>query len=619
MKSQGGKSALPPSSARGKSLATAKPLRTGLVEQSHAVIGRAEDEPTYVREMIKDEQGLCELFGDQSDGRNRPRISGLEHEIHSRAGVIEASNEGLLVEARATGRMTFLVTVVDRRGDRTLHVDAINPATARHRERFVQAVGNAHRKELTELLLEIARRSATRSSVPLKAPIPTSAAPFRTDDPWPEPVSIGGLLPELVKLIESYVVLPPMASFAIALWLVHTYVADVADYTPYLLVTSPTRQCGKTTLLELLSHLAFRAIKTDGYTAAALYRRIEQSSPTLLLDELDTRLRGDHAEPLRGVLNSGFHRPGKVTICAGDDHEPRDFRTYCPKVLAGIGRPWDTVTSRSIPVRMMRARKDEMAGKRKIKGHLIANECMPYRRRLLRWANDYRDAVLLVDPEVPDELGARQADVWRQLLAIADLTSNAWSKLARQTAKTLHAVADQESDPALLLLEDVRRILGARHRESHATNNSEPLGIATEHLLTELHQAGDDRPWAEYKDGKPITARQLANLLQGFEIKPHNVRAGSQVKKGYAIAALYAAIERYLPTDTDTAGYNPSDPLHPLHALSNSLDTHRSTQLKRKKTEELANADKAEPPARTTMCGVSSPSRDGRSARGTRR
>ena len=46
---------------------------------------------------------------------------------------------------------------------------------------------------------------------------------------------------------------------------------------------------------------------------------------------------GEGGERLRSVLNSGFKPAGRMTICVGETHEARDFKTYCPKVLAGIG------------------------------------------------------------------------------------------------------------------------------------------------------------------------------------------------------------------------------------------------------------------------------------------
>src|SRR5262249_17492552 len=156
-----------------------------------------------------------------------------------------------------------------------------------------------------------------------------------------------------------------------------------------------------------------RAEMTGGITAAALYRRIDRCSPTMLLDELDTRLRAEGGEALRGVLNTGFHVRGTVTICSGDDNEDRGFKTFCPKVLAGMGRLWDTVMSRSIPVRLQRASAAERRQLKKIRGERIGGECLPLRRQLRRLADDLKETLVAADPAVPDKLSARQGDIWR--------------------------------------------------------------------------------------------------------------------------------------------------------------------------------------------------------------
>jgi hypothetical protein len=87
-------------------------------------------------------------------------------------------------------------------------------------------------------------------------------------------------------------------------------------------------------------------------------RKIDAERPTLLLDESDAAFKGDreYAEALRGVLNSGHRRGGKTTVCVGQGAEIgfKDFSTYCPKAIAGIGKLPDTVQSRSIPIRLKR-------------------------------------------------------------------------------------------------------------------------------------------------------------------------------------------------------------------------------------------------------------------------
>jgi hypothetical protein len=368
-------------------------------------------------------------------------------------------------------------------------------------------------------------------------PAPAIAAdPFPPIEPWATPVNGAEVLDEVCALVRRYMVLPAHGPEAVALWVLHTYLVDVADYTPYLLVTSPVRECGKSTLLDVLVHIAHRAQQTGGITAAALYRRINRHAPALLLDELDTRLRGDSGELLRGVLNTGFHRSGKITICVGDNHEDKDFATFCPKVLAGIGRVWDTVTSRSIPLRLNRATKGELVALTKIRGDRIGNALLPFRRKLRRFADDNRNMLRIADPVTPEKLSARQGDVWRPLLAIADAALGHWPQTARAAALALHGVAEEEGDYGLLLLQDVHDLF--------ATTGAAVLPSAG--IVQKLVQM-EERPWPEYRHGQPISTRSVASLLGRFDVKPKMLRLDKDTTaRGYARHDLQLVFDTYL-------------------------------------------------------------------------
>jgi hypothetical protein len=407
------------------------------------------------------------------------------------------------------------------------------------RARIVAALPASAHDEAPAMLVRLAAGvAAARVTVKTKRKENGKDEIFPALEPWPEPVDGAALLRSLVSLLGRYMVLPPQADVAIALWLVHTYALSAADYTPYLLVTSPVRECGKSTLLELCEHLAHRAQLTGGITAAALYRRIARLSPTMLLDELDTRLRGDSGEMLRGVLNTGFQRSGKVTICVGDEAEDRDFSTFCPKVLAGIGRVWDTVTSRSIPIRLQRATRQQLQTLEKVRGDRIAATCLPYRRQMLALAGSLREELTAADPVAPADLGARQSDVWRPLLAIADAIGSEWPERARSAARVLHGVAEDEGDWGLLLLQDVRALFDTVAVDGKLTSAA---------IVDELVKQ-EERPWPEYRHDKPITTRGVASLLGRFGVKPKNVRLpGEKPVKGYEYADLRPAFETYLP------------------------------------------------------------------------
>lgn len=407
-------------------------------------------------------------------------------------------------------------------GSPTLETDADLDAV------FGRITNDAPERAVTRAKEPRRRKRATKKAEP-------RADPFPVEEPWHTPVDGSALLDSLCTLLRRYLVLPPTAAEALALWIVHTYVIDASDYTPYILITSPVRECGKSTLLELLSHLAYRAQLTGGITAAALFRRIDRLHPTMLLDEMDARLKSDGGENLRGVLNTGFHRTGKMTICVGEDHEERDFATFSPKVLAGIGRVWDTVTSRSIPLRLRRATKEELRMLSKIRGDRINGECLQYRQKLLRWAEALLPPLRVADPVAPDELGARQSDVWRPLFAIADEAGGHWPQTARDSARVLHGVAEEEGDYGLLLLGDLRDIF-------KASGESRLTSVFTGEELAKL----DARPWPEYRNGRPITPAGVASLIKRFGVKSKNIRVGVDVQKGYEVDALEPLFTVYL-------------------------------------------------------------------------
>jgi hypothetical protein len=326
---------------------------------------------------------------------------------------IRCELEGLVAVARGSGRSKDILIFNSDLPDYPIAADYGNPTSAAVRERLEARMSSVERIKCEILLRQLANRvSITDSAIESTKQKSNEELVDAGSAAWDSAVATAELLEEIRTFINRYVALPEDADVAIALWLMHTYVPEASDYTPYLLITSPVRECGKSTLLDLLASLASRPQLTGGITAAALYRRIDRTAPTILLDELDTRLRGDGGENLRAVLNTGFHRNGKITLCVGDAHEDRDFRTFCPKALAGIGQPWDTVVSRSIPIRLSRASSAQLKALTKIRGDRLYADCEYLRRKLTRWAADEVEILKGSDPHVPESLGARQADVW---------------------------------------------------------------------------------------------------------------------------------------------------------------------------------------------------------------
>src|SRR5262249_617789 len=71
----------------------------------------------------------------------------------------------------------------------------------------------------------------------------------------------------------------------------YAYLVDCFVSSPRLAVHSPEKECGKTTLLDIIRKLAWRPLLTPSIQQAGVFRVIERWKPTLLIDEADTFLR----------------------------------------------------------------------------------------------------------------------------------------------------------------------------------------------------------------------------------------------------------------------------------------------------------------------------------------
>src|SRR6185369_16155858 len=101
------------------------------------------------------------------------------------------------------------------------------------------------------------RRAAVEEALAITNASARPSKPIGRADPEPaaEPQDAGQLLADLRRAVLAHVVLPDGAGTMIALWAMHTWTLDAGCFTPRLALTSPTKRCGKSTVLELLDLL----------------------------------------------------------------------------------------------------------------------------------------------------------------------------------------------------------------------------------------------------------------------------------------------------------------------------------------------------------------------------
>jgi len=385
--------------------------------------------------------------------------------------------------------------------------------------------------------------------------------------PWPEPVKGHVLLDEIVALLIRFVVLPKWAAETLALWAVHTFGFHVRDICTYIAIESPEKECGKSTLLTVISHLVHRPVVSSNISSSASFHAIEELDPTLLIDEGDTNLRRN--EEFRGILNAGYFKPNAFVLRVAFDPirkpaknqnssdpaasnnppstnassaqnggpSPRAksngrlacYTCWCPKLIASIGRIHDVLASRCIVIRMHRKTDTEQCER------LKRIDATDIRRKCVRFIQDNAQAIAAAEPEIPLGLSNRAADLWEPLFAIADLAGGRWPQLARQAALALTANA-QERNPIGALLLDILVLFRLNRTDRFFSRD----------LVAALTQA-TDRPWAELRKGRAIDELWLAKQLRPYGIHPSSLRIGEQKSKGYFFEDFREVFKRYIP------------------------------------------------------------------------
>jgi hypothetical protein len=358
-------------------------------------------------------------------------------------------------------------------------------------------------------------------------------------------------------LLEEYIDLRgPHEYAAVALWALHTHVYSQFMVTPRMALRSPVAGCGKTVLIDVLSKLTARPAKFDSITTAAIFRLLDESHPTLFIDEADNIGMGlQQNGQLRAVFNSGYRHGGQFALM--EDGDLRNFSTFAPLLLAlpdaihGLPR---TLNSRCVTLTMQRS-----DGRRKLKRfeptRPDAGLDAAYEQILL-WRND---VILDPDPEMPKGIHNRLADNWRPLLSIAD--SLGFGDEARE-AMAIFARDFQDADARILLLGDIRKVFDTRAVDR----------LPSTVLLDALYTF-DDSDWNEFRglrgDQSPhkLKVGELAGMLRDFGIRSRSIwppkrTAESKSAKGYSRQQFEEAWRVYCADDGTPAQSNQVRGLH---------------------------------------------------------
>jgi hypothetical protein len=298
-------------------------------------------------------------------------------------------------------------------------------AKRKKREEAYELIAKLPRISHEVKLAETAKRLGKDIEI-LRADFEAFYVPDPTDtsfiEPWEESVDTRALLQELVAEIRRYVVVHDLDLVAAVLWVVFAWLHDLATHSAFLVVTSAEGDNGKTLLCRVLARLTPRALFITDPTGGNIYRIVDQTKPTMFVDDADKLFQRDRN--LVTLFNASWLRGALVPrMVRGELYY---FDPFCPKCLNMIGliMPPQTLT-RCIVVRVPPKLPEEKVD------HFDYQDnpgFIALRRKCMRWAADNAPAL---HGTYPEDIDRRVGDNWRFLLLVADLAAGDWAQRTR--------------------------------------------------------------------------------------------------------------------------------------------------------------------------------------------
>ena len=283
-----------------------------------------------------------------------------------------------------------------------------------------------------------------------------------------EPGTVAGQLPdingaELLDRVRAYVGrfarFPTQGAMdAAVLWAAHCHARDsdgvmIWAATPRLMLLSRERGSGKTTVLELLARLVpvCHGIDVEPTMAGVTYS-LGREKAVVAIDESDILFgAGKRKADLRAVINAGYTRHGTVLRMRGSTGER--VPVFGAMMLAGLdvveqatGGVLDTLLSRSVIIRMAAPPEGEEPADMSDPAQHAEQIAERGRKLLTVWSLVNRGKLAAAQPELPDGVRLRAAQIWRPLLAVAEVAGGDWP--ARAAAACAELTMAREATPA---------------------------------------------------------------------------------------------------------------------------------------------------------------------------
>jgi hypothetical protein len=329
----------------------------------------------------------------------------------------------------------------------------------------------------------------------------------------------------------------------LALWTVHTHLAEECRTTPRLQLDSMVEGAGKTTVLDHLKRLCHDPVLIASLSSpAVLPRMLNKGLRTILLDEVHRTLNSDKQGigDLVAIINTGYRvgasRP--VTVPVGPNGwEVVDMPTFAPAALAGNDPNLENDTrSRMIRVLLM---PDLEGTVEDSDWEYLEDEAAALQEEIALWAASAREVVRGLRVELPAGCVGRSKEKWRPLKRIAVAAGGRWEKIADELIENglqQEAAAKEaglkKQPPTMVLLTDL-----------HAVWPTDTDFMPTLELV-DLLVAHNPGYWGETSPyGKRLTEHRLGQMLNKAT-NSTSTRPGGHGQRGYTLSAVQIAWTR---------------------------------------------------------------------------
>jgi hypothetical protein len=411
------------------------------------------------------------------------------------------------------------------------------------------------------------------------------------------------LLDDLVAYLKRYLVLTDAYYLVVAAWILHAAAIRAFEITPRLIIRSVVKRSGKSRLISAIELVLPNASSEVNPKPASLIRAIDASggNEAILFDEVDLYFNpkaGEDKSDVQAVLNSGFERGRTVKRYDVTSRSIQALSVFAPVAFGSIDKLPDTLEDRGIVITIHRKLTTEIVSR--FLRHKVKAETKALRERISVWARvDTLSGLRAAEPELPEDLDDRAADIWWPLFVICDHASAEYAERIRAAAKDItNARVDDDDSMAIKLLRGIWKVW---------PDDQTALAVSGERL-TQLLNEDDELPFGGWKEGTGISTRSINQFLGKFGIKTKDVKVEGRSRKGFHVDQFRDPWMRYLGVRSATSDrfrdHPATDPQPDSSSSSGNVGVQEGMAEKEDNTRVYHHPQKPETPRTAGFAGL---------------